>query len=120
MKKLILALAVLFTYAAPASALPCVALDYQEMKDMAVNDLVVEACKAREINEVNFGLVMRNLDTRRGPKPFPDADAETQQCNSQADRMLRVLKSKGVTEDIKVLCEQQARGQTILPPSSPK
>jgi hypothetical protein len=120
MNKLIPVFAVLLTCTAPALALPCVALDYQEMKDMTVHDLVVEACRAREVNEANFALVMSNLETRRGPKPFPDADAETQQCNSQTERMLRILKSKGVNEDIKALCEKQARRQAILPPAESK
>ena len=120
MRKHLFTLAVLAVLSAPVFAGPCVALDYQEMKDMSVNDLVMAACKANGANENNFNQSMLNIETRRGPKPFPDAERDYDVCQGQIDRMTRVLNSKGVAEKLPVLCKQQAAGQTITAPTETK
>ena len=120
MVKINAALALLCAIAAPAIAGPCVALDYQEMKDMSVNGLAKEACKARAINENNSQQVLANLDATRVSEPFPDAQTNRGQCNGQIDRMVRVLASKGVTEKLYALCEQQASGKVIATPVEAK
>jgi hypothetical protein len=118
MKKLALAFATVFVTAAPAIAGPCVALDYQEMKDMSVNDLVVEACKASRTNEINFNQYLLNIESSRGSKPFPEADKNYDVCKGQIDRMMRVVVAKGVVEKLPALCQQQADGRVINVPVS--
>jgi len=120
MVKITAALALFCAVAAPAFAGPCVALDYQEMKDMSANDLAKEACKARSINEDNSKQTLANLDATRVSKPFPNASENQSQCSGQIDRMMRILSSKGVTEKLYALCEQQARGLTITAPAEAK
>ena len=95
----------------PAFAGPCVALDYQEMKDMSADDLVREACKARDINNDNSKQAIENLGMAR--KPFPGAEDNQTQCNGQIDRMLRIIKSKGVDGKLYEWCAQQTQGLKI-------
>jgi hypothetical protein len=120
MKKLVPVFAFLLACATPAFAGPCVALEYQEMKDMSADELAAAACKAREANKENFNEAMTNIDTRRGPKPYPNAESNQDQCNGQIERILRILKAKGVSEKLHELCAQQAAGQTITAPAEAK
>lgn len=103
---------------APTFAGPCVALEYQEMKDMSADELVREACKARDINNDNSKQAIENLGSAR--KPFPDAEDNQTQCNGQIDRMLRIIKSKGVDGKLYEWCAQQAKGQAIQPAEAAK
>lgn len=109
--------AVLLAASAPAFAGPCVALDYQEMKDMPVNDLVAEACKANKAGSESFE---ESIKYPSLSKASTEAMREHEQCSGQVDRMLRILKSKGITEKLYALCEQQAHGQIITPPAETK
>jgi hypothetical protein len=113
MKRQFAAIPLLAALAVPAFAGPCVALDYQEMKDMSVNELVAEACKAQQIGDAGFQQVMTNLDTKRGAPPYPNAEAEVLQCAGQRDRIMRILKTKNVTENLPELCKQQGQGKVI-------
>jgi hypothetical protein len=119
-RKQLFVLAALAVLAAPAFATPCVALEYQEMKDMSVNDLVVEACKDNDKNELNFKSYLLNIESSRGPKPFPDADKDYDVCKGQIERIVRVLNSKGITEKLPALCQQQAQGRPIAAPAESK
>ena len=113
MKKLLPAFIILIVLNAPAFAGPCVALDYQEMKDMSINELVKETCSAEANNDGNDRQVLANLDATRVAKPFPNAEQNREQCAGQIDRMLRILKSRGISEKLYKLCKQQAAGQII-------
>lgn len=99
MKIQLAALPLLAALAAPALAGPCVALDYQEMKDMSADDLVKEACSARHELEQNFKENEMNLETRSAQKPFPSAHDNFDICAGQITRIDRVLESKGVHKD---------------------
>ncbi|AWL04255.1 hypothetical protein ACFOHT_10000 [Massilia oculi] len=113
MKKFIAA-AALSAISSATFASPCVALDYQEMKDMSVEELALEACKASASAVSSFEKNMENLG-RRGPKPYPDAQADFDQCMGQSARMERVLAAKGVPkEKIPAVCEQ-ARATAVRP-----
>ena len=90
----------------PVMAGTCVALDYQEMKDMSADELTVEVCKAHASANESLSEGIENLG-RRGPKPYPNADTEFEQCMGQITRIERVLESKGVLKaSIQALCEQ--------------
>jgi hypothetical protein len=110
--------AAVLALALPAFASPCISLDYQEMKDMSVDDLVAEACKAQQAGEASFQQVMLNLEVKRGAVPYPNAQADAEQCTGQRDRMTRALKAKGVTETLPKLCEQHAHEQVGPKPAS--
>lgn len=120
MLKLIPALALLGAFAAPAFAGPCVALDYQEMKDMPVKDLVKEACKVRRAISSNLDDGIANIGSRPSERPNPTAHDNFEQCMGQSSRIKRVLQTKGVTGEIADLCEQQAAGKTITAPAEAK
>jgi hypothetical protein len=85
-------------FAAAAVAGPCAVLDYQEMKDMPVEDLAKEACKAHKAMADNLDDNIQNLGPRSGPAPFPNASDNFDQCKGQSDRIERVLLSRGVTK----------------------
>jgi len=117
MIKITAALALLCAVAAPAFAGPCVALDYQEMKDMSTNDLVKEACKARTNWKSSFDESIASPSLSRSAQ---EARRDYEQCSGQMDRMVRILSSKGVTDKLYALCEQQAAGKTITAPAETK
>lgn len=102
--------------AAQASAGPCVTLDYQEMKDMSTEELIAEACKANQISIENFDKGLANLSGRHGPE-YPNTKENFQQCQGEVDRMLRVLRAKGMQEKIVNLCKQ--RPQQPTKPTTP-
>lgn len=119
MKKLALLFAVLAT-AAPAFAGPCVALDYQEMKDMSADELVKEHCKVVKSQLASMDEVVSNLGSG-ADKPFPTASDNFDQCTGQLTRIERVLASKGITKELlKDACSRQAAGQTIKAPAEAK
>jgi hypothetical protein len=117
MMKLIPVFAVLCALSAPAFAGPCVALEYQEMKDMSANDLVTEACKSNKTGTSRFDESITYPSTSEAAQ---EAIRDYQQCSGQVDRMLRILKSKGVAEKLYLMCEQQAAGQIIKAPTESK
>lgn len=102
--------AALLAASASAFAGPCVALDYQEMKDMSTGELIKEACKANQSGSSSFDISMKYPSTSESAQ---DAMRDHEQCSGQVDRMLRVLAAKGVTEKLYKLCEQQASGRTF-------
>jgi hypothetical protein len=102
------ALPLLAALAAPAFAGRCVALDYQEMKDMSADQLLDEACKARVSGAQSYDEKKLNLDARGGRQPFPNAQENFDQCIGQISRIDRVLESKGLTKE-KVIDVCQAR-----------
>lgn len=116
MKDLVLVLLFGIT-SASAFAGPCVALDYQEMKDMSASELLQETCKANKIS-------MENLDYSIGnpslSKASQDAMRDHEQCAGQVDRMKRLLKSKGIEGKLYELCAQQAQGGTTKPAEAAK
>lgn len=120
MKKLALIFSVLAT-AAPAFAGPCVALDYQEMKDMSADELTKALCMSSEARRTNMDQVMTNLDSGSGPKPFPLAQDNFDQCSGQIERIERVLNAKGITKELlKDACSRQAAGQIVKAPAEAK
>lgn len=110
-----LALSFLFAFAlaagaacVPAVAGPCVVLDYQEMKDMSIDDLTRAYCTAGKTRRANMDDVLSNLRATGGQKPFPAASDNFEQCTGQLERIERVLASKGVLKDaMKSICTQQ-------------
>jgi hypothetical protein len=118
-KKLLLLL-LLTGIAAPVLAGPCVSLEYQEMKEMPVNELVKEACKVRQSIVRNLDDGIANIGARSGAQPNPSANDNFDQCIGQFSRIQRVLKSKGVTGEVPDLCAQQAAGETIKSPAASK
>lgn len=99
---------VAFALSVPALAGRCVALDYQEMKDMSTVDVTVEACKARKAAGEYLDQTIENIGGR-GPKPYPNAQADFDQCMGQVTRIERVLESKGVPKaSVPELCEKAA------------
>ena len=92
----------------PAFAGTCVALDYQEMKDMSVEEVTIEACKARKAAGEYLDQTIENIGGR-GPKPYPNAQADFDQCMGQTTRIERVLESKGIPKSsVPELCKQAA------------
>jgi hypothetical protein len=117
MKTLAPLFAVLLAASAPAFAGPCVALDYQEMKDMSADELAKEACKANKASSDSFDESIKYPSLSAASS---EAMRDSEQCSGQVDRMLRILKSKGITEKLYVICEQQAKGKTIIAPADVK
>jgi hypothetical protein len=117
MKTQLTAFALLTAIAIPAFAGPCAALDYQEMKDMSVDELVKEACKA---NKIGISKLEKSMKNRSDLAASLDSMSDHQQCSGEIDRMLRILKSKGATEKLYVMCEQQAQGKPIVLPIESK
>ena len=96
--------------ALPAAAGPCVALDYQEMKDMSAEELIAERCKAGAALVEAFDEGIQNIG--RGPKSFPNAQENFDECTGQIARMDRVLASKGVTKDsVVATCQRRSEKQ---------
>jgi hypothetical protein len=92
----------------PALAGTCVALDYQEMKDMSAEEVTMEACKVQKAAGEYLEQTIENIGGR-GPKPYPNAQADFDQCMGQATRIERVLESKGVPKaSLPELCKQAA------------
>jgi len=105
MVKITAALALFCAIAAPAFAGPCVALDYQEMKDMTVDELATAVCKAREARRQSLDDAIATRDERNASSTHDNFD----QCTGQIERVERVLTSKGVSKDaMKALCSKQA------------
>jgi len=99
MKTLATLFAVLITASAPVFAGPCVALDYQEMKDMSTDELLKEACSARSELSRALDETISNLDSIGGRLTFPNAQENFDQCNGQITRIDRVLTSKGMSKE---------------------
>jgi hypothetical protein len=107
MKKLVAGCAFILL-SVPAFAGTCVALDYQEMKDMSAEEVTVEACKVQKAAGEYLDQSIENIGGR-GPKPYPNAQADFDQCMGQAARIERVLESKGVSKrSLPELCKQAA------------
>ena len=98
--------AVLLAASAPVFAGPCVALDYQEMKDMSTEDLIKEACNVRWSISQNLKDEINNIGSNPGAAPSPNASDNFQQCMGQAGRIERVLESKGMSKaSVSEICE---------------
>lgn len=123
MKKLLVALAAAGALTSPAFAGPCVALDYQEMKDMPTDELAKEFCKAGDERSTNMDEVLSNLRVTNGPKPFPTASDNFDQCDGQMTRIQRVLQSKGMdkqkVDDFCMARTDEKKPQIIERPIAP-
>jgi hypothetical protein len=108
-----------FALLLPSCALagPCAPLEYQEMKDMTVNDLIKEACRANSAAADDFDLATKYQSTSAAAR---EASRDNEQCSGQVDRMLRIIASKGVSEKLYKLCEQQAQGKIIVAANNAK
>ena len=95
MKKL-LAFALLSLSAISASAATCAVLDYAEMKEMPIEDLRQEYCKASEKWRDNAG-----LDEITGRRP-PGSLLQFEACGNQMDRIWRVLVTKGDDRSMRI------------------
>lgn len=96
MKTFLAALGLAFV-ALPASA-GCVALDYQEMKDMKATELVDAWCEVRQAVNQN---VSDGIEALGGKRPAADGATrqdQFDQCIGQAKRIERVLETKGVAQ----------------------
>lgn len=130
MKTYFLALS-LATVSLSASA-GCAALDYQEMKDMKPAELLKEYCKystrvaadqadadrqnvyaasLRRINESAFGVfdMQRNRDALQADQSAAAATESAQQCQSQMQRIARVLASAAPSSDAAPVCASPTR-----------
>jgi hypothetical protein len=117
MLKIFSLLVLLGACAVPAIAGPCVALDYQEMKDMSADQLTVEACKARDIRRQSLDESIATHD----PRVASSASDNFEQCTGQIERIERVLTSKGISKDaMKDPCTKQAHGKMIAAPTETK
>ena len=117
MKTIAPLVAILLAVSAPAFAGPCVVLDYQEMKDMTVNDLVKEACKTNKTKYDNFD---KSISLPTLSPAWREADRDFDRCKGQLERMERILSSKGLEGKLADLCERQAQGQIITAPAEAK
>ena len=118
MKTVISAIALSCALSTPAHAGPCAALDYQEMKDMSTDELAKAYCKASESRMASMDDVLANLRASDGPKPFPNAHDNFDQCTGQLERIERVLPSKGIgKEGMKTLCTRLAAGEPVKAPA---
>jgi hypothetical protein len=76
----------------------CVALDYQEMKDMKADELVEAWCDVRHALNQN---VTDSIDALSRKRPASDAATsqdQFDQCMGQAKRIERVLGTKGIAQ----------------------
>lgn len=103
----------------------CVALDYQEMKDISKEDLTKEYCKASSTMKLNTlgakaATLMADVQRKTGEiRAAKDNEAENEkyiaensQCEAQIERMKRVLTQKGVEDfDLKILCPSKKQNQ---------
>ena len=74
----------------------CVALDYQEMKDMKTDDLIAEWCTVRKTVNANYDAGVAAMGSRQRQSEKAASQDEFDQCIGQAKRIARVLESKGV------------------------
>jgi hypothetical protein len=94
MKKFLSA-CVIFLTAIPAFA-GCVALEYQEMKDMKAEELIAEWCTVRQTVNENTSAGIGAIGSRQRPADKAASQDEFDQCIGQAKRIARVLESKGI------------------------
>ncbi len=94
MKK-ILFLALVICNPLPAVAGSCVALDYEEMKEMTVEDLRKEMCKALT-SEVENVVAIIEMELSSTSLLYNTLEKMADDCSSQRDRIVRVLVQKGV------------------------
>ena len=95
MKKL-LAFALLSVSAISASGATCAVLDYAEMKEMPIEELRLEYCKANEKLSENLSRAIANIG--RG---LPEARLQYETCRNQSDRMWRALLTKGADSSLR-------------------
>jgi hypothetical protein len=89
-----------FFLAAPAFAGACIVLDYQEMKEMPTEELVSEACTAREALSESLSESIDNIGRRREAQANPSSQDNFDQCSGQIARIDRVLIGKGLTKGL--------------------
>jgi hypothetical protein len=92
----------------PAIGAPCTALDYQEMKDMAAEELIQEACLTRQKISENLDDGIQSIGSRRPSGSSTSSTNDFEQCTGQSNRIERVLATKGVEKSSLLgLCEAQ-------------
>lgn len=102
--KWILGLVAAVGVSASASAATCVALEYQEMRDMDATSLTREYCATRRalLENLDDGIA----DLGRRSKWHPNSGADHDQCKGQIERIMRVLAQKGIEESaLPTLCK---------------
>ena len=95
-------------------AAPCAVLQYEEMKDMAVEELSHEYCKAMQASDENLQTAiqdaMANLRSGGGDEAaIQMLRSEAAQCRNEGDRITRLMVRKGVTAPAdwyKALCKK--------------
>lgn len=97
--KIIFTIAITLASITPAFAGACVALDYQEMKDMSAEDLSAQTCKYRSAMNAAFSEAIADIGRPRGAPANTTADETRAECSGQLERMARVLKMREITED---------------------
>lgn len=102
-----------------ATAAPCAALDYQELKEMSLNDVVTEACKARKSAQDLFQESLSGLGDRFRPASSNSAESESGRCTAQVERLERMIKVRGVDDNLFALCERQRAGEVLQAPPPP-
>jgi hypothetical protein len=88
-------LTALLLSAASANAGQCVALDYQEMKEMSLADLSIEYCRAHAEASKNLTDGISDLNRPRAKAPS-GADDNFDGCMNQIKRIERLLAQKGI------------------------
>lgn len=94
-----------------ASAQSCATLDYAELQDMSVPELVKEMCDVTKVANdktyegLNITLRSNGSDADSAAKQILYTSVD--QCRNQAERMRKILVRKGVEESYstyKILC----------------
>ena len=107
-----LAYAVVAMTSFSASAASCAAIDYAELQDMDVAELVKDICLAFEKSDDNImashKISLRSLDGERTDEAAQQMlITNADQCRNQAERMRKMLVRKGVEASStthKILC----------------
>ncbi|PRC92678.1 hypothetical protein [Solimicrobium silvestre] len=115
MKKIIVAIGLLL--AATYALADCPALEYQEMKDMNTPDLTGEYCKTTanqdrylKSSKSNSELLVLSEGKERNDyfELFKKDKESAEQCQSQSERIKRVLIAKNTSEeDLKTACQKK-------------
>lgn len=98
---LVTAAALGFAISFSAGAEPCAVLQYEEMKDMSVQELTQAYCTARnreqENNRAAMDMFSSRVKTASDEAAMRNLDAEASQCTNESERIGRVMVRKGVT-----------------------
>lgn len=89
-------------------AAPCAALQYEEMKDMSVEELSKEYCKAMRTSDNNIVEVVQQ-GLKSDDAAIQTLRSEAAQCKNEGERITRVMVRKGETAPpnwYKALCNK--------------